>query len=306
VVDFPLSAPVLALSRAAHDRAAQYRSDDSWLAAAWPAAQVVLLSADQRTPLTEHLGQLSLRFALSQDVDQAAPRTFLGIRDDVAFFTVLAAPTDDWQGLREVGTALDDLGAGLLTASTSLSHWHATHQHCPRCGAQTAVVSAGWVRRCPVDGSLHFPRTDPAVIMLVHDGGDRCVLGRQASWAPGRFSILAGFVESGEACEAAVEREVLEEVGLLVTDVQYVASQPWPFPASLMLGFTARVVGDQTIAQQDDELAEAAWFTKDEIRAAVDWGREDDDDSRKLRGLPGELSIARQILNRWLAHDRTP
>ena len=148
-------------------------------------------------------------------------------------------------------------------------------------------VNGGWVRRCPTDGSEHFPRTDPAVIMLVHDGGDRCVLGRQAVWPEGRFSILAGFVEPGEAAEAAVAREVDEEVGLPITDITYAGSQPWPFPSSLMLGFTARATGS-TLHLRDGELAEARWLTRDEVRAGV------------VR-LPPPVSIAHRIITDWLA-----
>ena len=149
------------------------------------------------------------------------------------------------------------------------------------------MVNGGWVRRCPADGSEHFPRTDPAVIMLVHDGGDRCVLGRQAVWPEGRFSILAGFVEPGESAEAAVAREVDEEVGLAITDVTYAGSQPWPFPSSLMLGYTTRATGSE-LNLRDGELAEARWFTRDEVRA------------RAVR-LPPPVSIAHRIITDWVA-----
>ena len=148
------------------------------------------------------------------------------------------------------------------------------------------------MQRDPTTGTEFFPRTDPAVIMLVHDGGDRVVLGRQAVWPPGRFSILAGFVEPGESAEAAVAREVAEEVGLRVTDVRYVGSQPWPFPQSLMLGFVARADGGPTSCVLDpDEIEEARWFTRDELRV----GR------RAAGALPPPVSIARHILDRWVA-----
>jgi NAD+ diphosphatase len=140
-----------------------------------------------------------------------------------------------------------------------------------------------------VDDSEHWPRVDPAVIMLVHDGADRCVLGRQAGWPSGRFSILAGFVEPGESAEAAVEREVGEEVGLTVTEVRHIASQPWPFPSSLMLGFIARAVGDLTLHRTDGELAEAGWFSREQIRRREGIG-----------GLPPPVSIARRIIDDWI------
>ena len=145
------------------------------------------------------------------------------------------------------------------------------------------------MQRDPETGAEIFPRTDPAVIMLVHDGGDRCVLGRQVVWPPGRFSILAGFVEPGESAEGAVAREVAEEVGLEVTDVRYVGSQPWPFPQSLMLGFTARADGDTTLHLDEDEIEEARWFTRDELRSGSG-----------PRVLPPPVSIARHIIDRWV------
>jgi NAD+ diphosphatase len=312
------------LSRTAHDRDAVHRHDAAWLAEVWPSAQVLVLSDRGTTPAVTDDGtaKLRLRPAADVDIDADVPRSYLGQADGITYFSVPADPPADppsdqpadagdgpesWLGLRELGGQLDDLGAGLLTAAVGLSNWHATHTHCPRCGALTEVVDAGWSRRCPVDASTHFPRTDPAVIMLVHDGGDRCVLGRQASWAGARYSILAGFVESGESAEAAVVREVYEEVGLQVKDVSYVSSQPWPFPASLMLGFTALAVGDLTIERRDDELADAGWFTRAEVRAAATWEsdptRADDavPPGTRLGALPGGISIARHLLEDWLA-----
>lgn len=304
----PAPAPVL--SRAGHDRDAAHRNDAEWLADAWTSARVLLLSEHATTPAVTRAGAMHLGLRPATEIDPEAPRAFLGQADGVAYFTVSGHPSggeDTWLGLRDLGAALDDLGAGLLTSAVALANWHATHTHCPRCGALTEVVQAGWARRCPVDDSEHFPRTDPAVIMLVHDGGDRCVLGRQASWAEGRYSILAGFVEAGESAEAAVAREVYEEVGLRVTDVAYSASQPWPFPASLMLGFTARAVGDLGIEHHDDELADAGWFTRAEIRAAGTWSGGPTDATipaaagpARLGALPGGISIARRILDTWL------
>ena len=197
-------------------------------------------------------------------------------------------------GLRDVGALLDDRDAGLLVHAVGLVHWHAAHPRCSRCGEATEVVRGGSVRRCPADGSDHFPRTDPAMIVLVHDGGDRCVLGRQAVWPADRFSTLAGFVEPGESAEQAVVREVAEETGLLVDDVRYVGSQPWPFPSSLMLGFTARADGDAVPVPVDGELEDARWFTRDEVRAAAEWG---------ARGgglqLPSAVSIASLLIAGW-------
>ena len=195
-----------------------------------------------------------------------------------------------WSGLRELGADLGDLDAGLLVEAIGILEWHARHRFSPLTGAPTTVERAGWVQRDPTTGAQFFPRTDPAVIMLVHDGADRVVLGRQAVWPPGRFSILAGFVEPGESAEAAVVREVAEEVGLRVTDVRYVGSQPWPFPQSLMLGFLARVEGDDTLVPDVSEIEEASWFTREQLRTGAG-----------PRVLPPPVSIARHMLDRWSA-----
>lgn len=284
----------LPLARAEHDPVAVRRSDQRWLDAAWTRARVLVVAPDL-TVAVERAGDAGPTLVLhaSSEVPAARLRIFLGEYDGAPYFAVLAA--DDAaveqprQGLRELGAAVSGLDAGLLTAAVALTNWHRTHPRCPRCGAETTVERAGWVRRCVADDSEHFPRTDPAVIMLVHDGADRCLLGRQPSWPPGRFSILAGFVEPGESLEAAVAREVAEEAGLRVTDIRYVDSQPWPFPASLMVGFTARLAGDDRIRRTDDELAEARWFSRDELRVAGG-----------LPGLPSPVSIARRIVDDWL------
>lgn len=223
---------------------------------------------------------------------------YLGEADGVPYaavrgersLTVRGRPVDSWADLRELGADLGDLDAGLLVQAIGILEWHDRHRFSPLTGAPTTVERAGWVQRDPTTGTEFFPRTDPAVIMLVHDGADRVVLGRQAVWPPGRFSILAGFVEPGESAEAAVVREVAEEVGLRVTDVRYVGSQPWPFPQSLMLGFVARVEGDDTLRPDPSEIEEARWFSRDELRAGAG-----------PRALPPPVSIARHILDRWIA-----
>jgi NAD+ diphosphatase len=280
------------LSRSGHDRAAERRTDPRWLADAWERARVLVISPDHRAPVEETDDGPRLMLRPSSGVSPDAERYFLGLVGEVPLFAARGQPdshSERWADLREIGAALDDLDAGLLTTSVALARWHDRHPRCPICGNPTVLENGGWSRRCPVDGSEHFPRTDPAVIMLVHDGGDRCVLGRQASWPPGRYSILAGFVEPGESAEAAVVREVAEEVGLAVADVHYTGSQPWPFPSSLMLGYAALAVGDLTLSLNDGELADARWFTRDEIR------RRDG-----LRALPPPVSIAHRIITDWL------
>jgi len=289
----------LPLSAAGFDRAAARRSDAQWLAAAWARARVLLVSPKSGTPIAD--GQLQLRVAADAP---DGPRRFLGLVGDVPHFAVTAEPDGEhWATLREFGAQADDLDAGLVVCAVALEQWHQRHVHCPRCGAATVETQAGWTRTCTIDGSEHFPRTDPAVIMLVHDGGDRALLGRGHQWGDGRFSTLAGFVEPGESLEAAVGREVQEEVGVSVTDIRYVASQPWPFPSSLMVGFVARLDGDPTITLDPVEMADAAWFTREEIADAVRWTDEGllPEAGRRLRGVSPRLSISRYLVDQWLA-----
>jgi len=318
------------LARSAHDRIAVRRTDEDWLSAAWldPASQVLLISAAGSTPV--RADGRALRFVAPAEAPADGVRVLLGEAGGTVYLALLAAQPvvgppvagqradqqaaglagqwvagSDWRGLRELATELTDLDVGLLTTAVALQAWHQLHLHCPRCGALTEVSKAGWSRTCPVDSSEHFPRTDPAVIVLVHDGAGRCVLARGPQWAPGRMSVLAGFVEAGESAEAAVVREVREEVGIEVSEVAYVASQPHPFPASLMLGYTARVTGDPQLVIDDDEIAEAGWYTREEVRRTTDWGAEPvlaagQGGVPTLRGLPGSMSIARQLINAWL------
>jgi NAD+ diphosphatase len=199
-----------------------------------------------------------------------------------------------WAGLRDVGLRLPEDERGILAELLALANWHRTHTRCPRCGAPTEVAGLGWWRTCPQDGSEHYPRTDPAVIALVIDDDGNALLGRQTRWPQGAFSALAGFVEPGESAESAVVREIAEEVGLRPTGASYIGSQPWPFPASLMLGYHARVAGVRPEPTPDgDEIAEARWISRDELRALAD--------SREVR-LPGRLSIAHHLVSRWYGH----
>jgi NAD+ diphosphatase len=196
---------------------------------------------------------------------------------------------DRWSALRDVGGLLSARDAGLATTAAALERWHVSHPRCPRCGAATRVEHAGWVRRCVADGSDHYPRTDPAVIMAVVDQADRLLLGHGAQWAHNRYSTLAGFVEPGESIEHAVRREVREEVGVIVGAVEYRGSQPWPFPASLMLGFRARALSTE-LTIDAVEITAAGWFTRTELLAALRSGSV---------GLPGNTSIARALIEEW-------
>jgi NAD+ diphosphatase len=194
--------------------------------------------------------------------------------------------------LREAGLVLSPTEAGLAAYVVALLNWHRRHRFCANCGAQTSIDEAGYSRRCPRCGAHHFPRTDPCVIMTVeHDG--RLLLGRRAGWPHGRLSVLAGFVSPGEAAEEAVIREVVEESGIVARDPVFVASQPWPFPASLMLGFHAVSDGGEPRAT-DGELEEVRWVDRDTVRRAL---AGEDGDFR----LPPGVSIARFLIERWAA-----
>ncbi|MDH6180431.1 NAD+ diphosphatase [Microbacteriaceae bacterium SG_E_30_P1] len=196
----------------------------------------------------------------------------------------------DWANLRQMGTALSDRDAGLLTEAIAILNWHDSHRFSPRTGEATVPEKGGWVRRDPITGLEVFPRTDPAVIGGVTDAADRLLLGSNALWESNRYSLLAGFVEPGESFEAAVLREIHEESGLRVTDPVYLGSQPWPFPASVMVGFTARVEEDFAGEATPDgtEILDLRWFTRDELAGALD----------EIR-LPGRTSIARAIIEEW-------
>lgn len=292
------------LSRAGYDRAAHRRIDADWLAQAWTKARVLVISPKSATPVESDAGDVPrLAFRDSSSVALDAPRRFLGVVDEVPYFAAtVERDSDDWLTLRDLGPTIDDLTAGLLTSAIALEQWHQRHTHCPRCGTPTLESNSGWTRTCPADTSEHFPRTDPAVIMLIHDGAELALLGRGVQWGAGRFSTLAGFVEPGESLEAAVAREVFEEVGVVVRDVRYVASQPWPFPASLMLGFSARLDGDPTIDLDPVEMAEAGWFTRADVQQAADWvdSGADPDPGATIHAVSPKLSISRYLIDLWL------
>lgn len=281
------------LSRAGIDRAAVHRLDPDWLAEAWSRARVLVLDRERRAGVSGDDQSLDLDLIGADDAPDGA-RYFLGEDDGVPYFCV--DTTDGLPGRREdlrvAGALVGDVDAGLLTTAVALANWHARHTHCPRCGALTELSHAGWVTRCTNDGSEHYPRVDPAMIVLVHDGdGGHCLLGHNVGWPDGRYSTLAGFVEPGESAEQCVVREVAEETAVVVRDVQYVASQPWPMPGSLMLGFRARadVEGGASIHVDGVEMGDAQWFTREQMRDS-DW---------PMR--PYGVSIAAQLIADWLA-----
>jgi NAD+ diphosphatase len=194
--------------------------------------------------------------------------------------------------LRTQLTALVGSEAGVAAAAKGLLGWHETHRFCARCGAASAIADAGWKRLCPACGAQHFPRTDPVVIMLI-TRGNRVLLGRQSGWPPAMYSLLAGFMEPGETIEGAVRRETLEEAGIAVGAVDYLSSQPWPFPSSLMIGCRGEALGE-AIRRDPEELEAARWASREEIVAAI--AGEEPDLQPARTG-----SIARFLIERWLA-----
>ncbi|WP_369817258.1 NAD(+) diphosphatase [Cellulomonas sp. Root137] len=315
----------LPLSRAGIDRAALLRTEDGFVrtALADPATRVLLvcdaavvtaagptvalldpadvarlLPADDEAWLLLGRGDGGEAY-LARRVADRRPAPTVGEASDVLVHT---APTSTgpaitptlpdgltWTALRDIGADLSAQEAGLATTAVALDAWHARHPRCPRCGAETRVAQSGWTRVCVVDGSEHYPRTDPAVIMAVVDADDRILLGHAAHWPAGRWSTLAGFVEAGESLEHAVRREVAEETGVVVGDVSYRGSQPWPFPASLMIGFRAQA--ESTDVHVDGiELTEARWFSRAGLADAVRTGDVIP---------PGRASIARALVEEW-------
>ena len=282
---------MIVFSGAALDRAAGLRRRPEWIEEqrADPRARAVLMS--ERGVWVDG-GRLLLE----------APRpeaVFLGLIDGAPLFADDLGTAEPGRGrpagLREAATELAAGEAALAAYAGSLLAWHRRHRFCANCGAPTEPRDGGHERFCPACEAHHFPRTDPVVIVRVSDGADALLLGRQARWPEGRFSLLAGFVEPGETLEEAVRREVLEESGVVLRSVRYLASQPWPFPSSLMLGFSALAERGDPVPG-DDELAEVGWFGRDELERAA-------------RGegpllLSPPYSIARRLIDAWLAEPR--
>ena len=291
----------LPLARETVDRAAHRRTDDKWLTAAWGDTGTRVLVVTPAGIAVRDIDGPPQLYVVGPDRAPDGDRILLGeeaggeagdVAEPVAWFAVVAADEPAGSraaGLREVAVLLDDRAEVVVDEAVALANWHAVHPRCARCGAPTDTAAAGHLRRCPDDGSEHYPRTDPAVIMAVVDSADRILLGRQASWPAKRYSTLAGFVEPGESLENAVRREVREEVGVRVGRVEYLGSQPWPFPSSLMLGFLA-YAETTAVAFGDEEIVEAAWYAKDELAAALEDGTVQ---------LPPRASISRRLIEHW-------
>lgn len=288
----------LAFCRELVDRAAHRRTDEAWLADAWPRARVLVVDSDSRVLVTGAAAAPKLALVAAGDVPAGADRLFLGEDSEAPYFAVLGphpeAPGARPASLFQIGAELDGYDAALLAEAIGLVNWVRSYRFSPLTGAPLQLRAAGW-EAVATDGSgLVWPRTNPAMIVLVHDGvpGDagRCLLSRQAVWPPNRYSCLAGFVEPGESAEGAVHREVFEEAGVTITDVTYVASQPWPLPASLMLGFTALGDPAQPIRVDTTELEDAHWFTRGELRGQG---------PAPEPLLPPAVSIAYHLITDW-------
>ena len=297
------------LSRVGADRADQLRSDVDAATAGW--VEAALLRVDSRNQVLVADGRVVLG-AAAELADKPPPdAVFLGRieggRHVWAIRGALQAPDDpDVQAevvnFRSRSPIFDDTSSQLVSSAIALLNWHDRARFSAVDGSPTKSARAGWARVNPVTGHEEYPRIDPAVICLVHDGGDRAVMARKAEWPERMFSLLAGFVEAGESFEVCVAREIREEIGLHVHDVRYLGSQPWPFPRSLMVGFHAVGDPDEDFSFNDGEIVEAAWFTRDEVRAALEVGDWTSSSESKLL-LPGSISIARVIIESWAAID---
>jgi len=292
----PISAPL--------DRASELRIDEAELNRLWSAAKIIRVSESKLATDGK-----SLRFLNAAEVEKliaskiftTGDKYFLGIdsASKVAYFAwdcdevgqgAGESSAEGMASLRELGATLDQFHLGISMHAIALSNWHRSHPHCSRCGAETTSALGGSVRVCVKDQSQHHPRTDSAVIVLVKDKDDRILLGHQPIWPDGRFSTFAGFLEPGETFEQCVEREVFEESGVKVNEIKYLGSQPWPFPASIMIAFSAVVVDPSSAKADGVEITEVRWFTRDELKTSVA-------DGSLL--LPPTISVARKMIAMW-------
>jgi NAD+ diphosphatase len=253
------------------------------LAAVTDGGDPILLGLDADGPV----------FAVDAERDGPVPRPLVGGAEGSPW---PAPGTTGPVGLRDAVGALPLHEGGLVAYGSALINWHRRHGRCSVCGTATQPRDGGVVRVCPQCGTHHFPRTDPVVIMAVHDGAERLLMGRQPSWPAGRYSTLAGFVEAGESLEEAVAREVREEAGVEIETPRYVSSQPWPFPGSLMLGFMAQWRSGE-LHRQEEEMDDVRWFSRSEVEAAVASAAAGDGPLR----LPRPYAIARRLIEDWLA-----
>jgi NAD+ diphosphatase len=287
------------------DRVAEQRDAADWVAAKAGSPDARYLLLDPAGDAYLHRHEEALRWLNADERQRLVPDaswSLLGIAEGQPHFMLVLDERHDHaaledalrarrRGLREAGLQLAADEAGLFAYAKGLAHWQRETRFCARCGSPVQLVSSGHRAQCtnPACGRLHFPRTDAAIIVIVEYEG-ACLLGRQAGWPKGRYSTLAGFIEPGEALEDAVRREVAEESGVIVGDVHYHSSQPWPLPASLMVGFTANAIS-LAIRLRDGELEDARWFTPQQIVDGLADGS---------LGTPTRLSVSYQLISHWL------
>jgi len=288
----------LPLARFSVDRFAQLRADATWLERLWAAPTTrVLILRNGSLPVTDESSLIWLKpesvdVKLSEISDSAF---LLGATEEHTYMAiahqVIEVDGGNWVSLRDVGALLTSHDVGLATTATALAAWHRTHVHCTRCGMRTHVINAGWSRKCPIDSSEHYPRTEPAMIVAVEDSEGRILMGRRTEWTPGWYSTLAGFVEAGESSEACVIREVFEESGVHVdpSSLRYLGSQPWPFPASLMLAYRATATSTDIVIEEA-EMADVRWFSRDQFTYEC---------QRQILRLPGPTTIAFHLIQDW-------
>jgi NAD+ diphosphatase len=289
------------------DRVSQRRQDAAWIASLLEDPQSLLLPFRELKPLVRN------RSAPAPDwqpvapwrdaIDNGAVLVLLGIGQGRAYFALDAsgAPMPDeiepaTADVRSLAAVIPGPDAAILAEARSLIDWHARHRFCAQCGTPSVISAGGWGRQCPNCRAHHYPRVDPVVIMLAVRG-ECCLLGRNRRRVGTRYSCLAGYMEPGETIEEAVRREVLEEAGIQIGGVRYLASQPWPFPSTLMMGLLAEAISDE-VRIDPEELAEARWFERDEVRAMVERSRTDDP-IPNVATLPPPLAIGHQLARRW-------
>ena len=278
----------LPLSRSRLDRAAHLRADSEGLEVLWRAAKVISIVGDKFKTTESGL-------AFIDPISAQGERYFLGLDETGTPYFVthqnsVDIDLDDFHSLRTIGARLNDLEIGAAVHALALTQWHDAHQRCAKCGESTHPTFAGAVRECDKCGASHHPRTDPAIIVLVKDSQDRILLGRQKIWPAKRFSTFAGFVEPGESFESCVIREVAEECGGKVTEMNYLGSQPWPFPASIMIAYEAIISNPESVKEDGEEIEEIIWLTREELKSKTSSGD---------LLLPPVISVARAMINAW-------
>lgn len=271
------------------DRAGHLRVDETALAELFKRGKIISMLADHFRSSGNQLEYISPEQAEGEQY-------FLGLAPDGEpyFLSHQVSGQEEfsqkYQSLRTLGEHLNELEIGAAVHSLALSQWHQSHIRCAKCGALTKPTLGGSVRQCLSCSAQHHPRTDPAIIVLVRDSSDRILLGRQKIWPEKRFSTFAGFVEPGESFESTVIREVAEECGGLITEMKYLGSQPWPFPASIMIAYDALISNPDSVVADGQEIEEIIWLSRDEIR------------QRCISGqllLPPVISVARAMINAW-------